>query len=247
MVPCTVAGSLLLFVVVAELADDEVALLQRGQDFVQTATGQERAGGESTFGVVADADTLVEPAGNHLSPRSPRLVVLVDDGRVAAEIDGRHFVSPLNVNGLHGRHGPVELQRQLVVPGQVVFFAVLDAHTALVVNPGRPLVDRKGHRLGLTLSCDHVLGHQAPSLGAYGGFSRPLLGTEHHADAIVAVRHVDREVPWLCRLLLDGRRQQVVAEATCLGKHRLRLGHVEIEDLCCCPERQHTGHRHDLS
>ena len=83
--------------------------------------------------MVADGYLRTEPAGNHLPPRSPGLIVLVDNGRVATEIDGR-YVDSFNMNALHGGHRTVELQRQLVVPGQVVVLTRLNLYTGLLVN-----------------------------------------------------------------------------------------------------------------
>ena len=74
-----------------------------------------------------------KPTGNHLSPRGPRLIVLICHCRVATEVDGG-YVGLLNMNRLDGGQCSVEFQCQSVVPSQIVFLTIIDLYTIILVD-----------------------------------------------------------------------------------------------------------------
>ena len=146
------AWAALLLVVMAKLHEDIVSCSQMGKNLLQSSGSNEGGGALATLGVVGYADRLVEPAGNHLPPRSPRLIVLVNNGTVTTEIE--------RCDGLFGwlylQHGQlrrraVYLYRQTIVPVELVLFARLDADIIVPANEGGALVDGEGERLLLAL------------------------------------------------------------------------------------------------
>ena len=80
VIPGTVARFLLFLVVMAKLHKDIVALLQCLQNLVQSSGSNERAGCQSTLGVIRYGHLGPKPTRNHLSPRGPRFSILVDNG-----------------------------------------------------------------------------------------------------------------------------------------------------------------------
>ena len=181
--------------------------------------------------MVRDSYLGAKPTGNHLSPRCPRLAVLVDDGGVAAKIDGRNLVVALNVDGLYCRSVTVELQCQLVVPSQILLLTVFDAYLCLVVDAWRTLVDHKFKRLELAFWCSCVVNHQSPALGTDGRLAGFLLGAEHHPNHVVAVVHLHGKVEGLTRFLLIRGWYDVVTIPRLGIVHRLRLCHVKVKRL----------------
>ena len=127
----TRAWAALLLVVVPELAHHTIAFTQGGKNLVEALLGKERVSGETAFSIVGDADLVVEPSRNHLPPRCPRLEVLVDDGGVAAEIEGGSGGVALYLHSAHHRASTAELQRERVVPVQIAALARLDANGVL--------------------------------------------------------------------------------------------------------------------
>ena len=132
VIPGAVARTVLFLVVVAELAHHVVALPKHGENLVQPVGAQEGAGGETTLGVVGYGHLVVKPARNHLPPRSPGVVFLVYHGGVSAEEDGGGCGVACYLDATHGRRFAIELEREQVVPVQVVLFALLDFHHALL-------------------------------------------------------------------------------------------------------------------
>ena len=117
-----------------ELHQHIVVFLQGRQNLFQTVLGKERVGGQSTAGIVGDADGLVEPPRSHLSPTGPRLGVLIRDGRVAAKIYRYVCLVPLNLQLTDGRCRTVELQGQTVIPAQGLGITGLQSYLFLAVN-----------------------------------------------------------------------------------------------------------------
>ena len=194
VVPCAVAGAVLRLVVMPELHKDIVAGLQRLEYLVEAQRANKRAGGEPAFRVVGNGHPGAEPARNHLAPRSPRLVVLVYHGGVAAEIDGRHLVVALYVNASDGRQGAVELQCETVVPCEVVLFALFYFHTLALFNKVCSLIDNELHGRGFFLLAGcYALGHQPAALGTHGGVGIHD-ASQLNAHAVVSVGHAHREV-----------------------------------------------------
>ena len=88
-----------------------------GHDLFEAVLGDEALGGLAGFGVVGDDDAGEEETREHLSPCSPGLVVLVDDGRVADEVDGRVALDDgVDGDGADAGVVAVELEGELVVP-----------------------------------------------------------------------------------------------------------------------------------
>ena len=78
-----------LLVVVGELHEEVVAGLDLGEDLGEAMLADEALDGLAGFGVVGDDDAGTEEAGEDLAPGGPGLDVLIDDGGVAGEVDGR--------------------------------------------------------------------------------------------------------------------------------------------------------------
>ena len=188
-VPCAVAGTLLFLVVMAELADDIVTLAQLRQYLVQPQLGQKRRGRQSTLSVVGHHDAVVHPPGKHLSPRRPRLVLLVHHGTVAAEEHRRCRSVRLNTYALDGRRRSAEGQRQRVVPIFVPHLAGLQLDTALAVDARGMLVDHEGHRFVAPFLRRHHVGVVAAALRPDHGLGSTTLRAQRNGHAVVAVGH----------------------------------------------------------
>jgi hypothetical protein len=86
--------------------------------------------------------------------------------------------------------------------------------------------------------------HQQPStLSTDGGLPCPFLRAEHHFYAVVAVVHLHREIERSVHILLLRGWLQVIAIATLVAIHRLRLRQIEVKRLSNSHQRQ-QGHQH---
>ena len=177
----------------SELHDDIVADFQLRQDLVQTELGQERRTRQPTLGIVGYGHLRSEPTCNHLSPRRPGLILLVYDGRVAAEEDGGDVVGRLYPDTLHGWSRTAESKAQRVVPVLVGDLTGLQPNPHITVDDGTVLIHDKRYSLKLPLLRRHQV-HIMPSrLRPNHGLCRFLLRTEGHSHPVVAVRHSHRE------------------------------------------------------
>ena len=91
---------------------------------------------------------VAKPSGDHLSPRGVRLAVLVNDGRVAAEIDGTHAIGGwLDLDRGDGGVLAVEFKCEAVVPVKVVVFTWFESNVHLLVDISRAFVYHEGEGL----------------------------------------------------------------------------------------------------
>ena len=231
VIPGSVAGLLLLLVIMSELHEDVIAFLQSGQNLVQTKRAYEGASCQSALRMVTDSHLRAEPACNHLSPRCPRLVVLIHYGRVAAKVEGG-YVNSLYMKTLHSWHITIELQRQSIVPSQVSLLTVFDLYTSLFINLSRTFVDHETHFLCVFgfLRGD-IVHHQSSAFCTHRGV-RILLAAQHHFHQIVAIGHLHAEIERLRRFLTVRSGQYIVSVALCITVHGLLFCHVKVKCLC---------------
>ena len=146
------------------------------------------------------------------------------------------------MDALHGRSVAVELQRQLLVPRQVVLLALLYTHIGFLVDVWRALVHHKLVCGRLPLLGGTVVHHQSAAFCTHRGFGRPLHRTKHHTHLVVAVGHLHGEVEWL-NAIGCGRVQDVIAIARLSVIYGLPLRHVEVVGLAKGCHRQQCQQR----
>ena len=181
------AWAFLLLVVMAELNYDVVAGLHLRQGFPEPPLAKEHARRKPRFGVVGDRHAVVEELREHLPPPGVRLGLVVDNGGVAAEENGRHFRSRLDLDVAYPRGRSVELEGQLAVPVDTPLFARFQLDPILVVDAVVALADDEGLAARLTLAGRGVLYHHAARLGPDGGAPGAFLAPEGDGHAVVAV------------------------------------------------------------
>ena len=190
--------------------------------------------------MVGDGHPVVEPPGNHLSPAGPRFAVLVHYCGVAAQEDGRCHRVGLHDYLPHSRGRPVELERETVVPREIVLLAGLDLHLLLVVDAGGALVDDERTHLVVPLAGDGPLHHEPARLSPDHRFGRPPVAAQRHRDAVVAVGHSHREIKRGHRTG-RGRGHNIVAIARGLRVAGLRTGHIK----CLGGGNEHTDQENE--
>jgi len=176
-VPGAVTGAFLLLVVMAKLTNDVVAGPQLGEDLIQPQLGQESSSRKATLGIVGNGYAGVEPAGDHLSPRSPGLVLLVDNGTIATKEHRSGGRVGLYMYALYSRGRSTKVQSQRVVPILIRPLARLQFHLRLGIDARRMLVDYKANSLVLTLLGTDDIKEMAAALCSDNSFCRPLLRT----------------------------------------------------------------------
>ena len=167
----TVVG---LLVVVAELQQHIVTRFQQAAYLGPAVLRQERGNRQTAFGIVGNRDPVGQEVRNHLAPRGPGLVALVNHRTVAAQVQGRDRCFGFNLQALHGRSIAVELDGEFLVPVQFADFVRLDLHlVGLALGIGKvkvPLIDHKRNGLELALLRRQILHIQAAALAAHGGY-----------------------------------------------------------------------------
>ena len=181
-------------IVVAELADDVVALFQRSADLVQAVAGDEGACGEAAFGVIAHDQAVTKPSGNHLSPGGIRVIGLVGYRGIAAEIEGVNLRGGFYHDAADGRGGSRDKQVERVVPRVVALFALFHFDAVLMLSVlvaiyiiRCTLVDQETDGLRLPFLGGLVFHHQTAVLSENGGLGGFFLGAERHRDAVVSI------------------------------------------------------------
>ena len=198
-IPGAVAGLLLLLIVVAELHDDIVAGLQLGEDLVESQLGKEGCARQAALCEVGDSHLRREPTGDHLSPRGPWLVLLVDHGRIAAEEDCNGLrclegtLRRLDPDALYSRSRTAEREAERVVPVLIPHLARLQLHPHIAFDDGVMLVDDEGDGLELPLLGRHHIYIMAPRLSTDDRLAGLFLVPQRDRHQIVAVWHSNRE------------------------------------------------------
>ena len=160
-----------LHVVVGELNEEVVAGLDGGHDLGEALFGDEALGGLAGFGVVGDDDAGEEEAREHLAPGGPGLVVLVDYGGVAGEVDDGLVGDGFDVDGADAGVVAVELEGELVVPVEDAEFAgfEVDFVVGVTVDLGVTDVGVEGAGDGVVGAGGDLFEHEAAAFGADGG------------------------------------------------------------------------------
>ena len=213
-----------------KFADDVVALLHFRKNIVQAVCTFKSASGESTLCKVADGNVGVEPAREHLSPACPRLRCLVNHSGVSAEEHGGGCGVTLNLDAAHSRSCAIELQRQFVVPMQIVLLSVLDVHTVLLVNLGGTLVDNEFNGLQLSFLRFHILEEKTATFSTNCCLAGAFLVAKGERHLIIAIRHFYGKIK-RSGAFLRWLRQNVVTIAYGIGIDGLVFRQVEIETL----------------
>ena len=212
-------------VVGAELDQQVVAGLAALHDLVPAAAEAEALDGHAALGVVRHDHAAVEPAGQVLPPGAAAL--LVGDGGVADHEHGHDIVGGrLDLHGADRRGAVMELQRQLVVPGEgldlardVVQLAGIELDLIALGELRRPDIHVEGDGPDLALARLEALDVQAADLGLDRRAGRALGIPQRQRHLIVALREPDREAERVRRgHEVAGQRRALLAD------DELRLG-----------------------
>ena len=186
--------ALISFAYLVRVAGHKVALLDFGKNLGEALHAVESAGGKARFGVVCDGKAGFEKSRGHLAPARPRSRNLVDHGGVSAEPERGHVVVTLDFDSCDGGRLAADDEGELLVPGAVILFAILDAHGHRAVHASCfHAPERNGlpaeHAAGEGDAVEHELAVFCP----YGGFAFVLTVTENERHLVIALRERHRE------------------------------------------------------
>ena len=177
-----------------ELYGHEVTLLDLGENLCETLHAVESAGGKTRFGVVRDGKAGFEKSRGHLAPARPRCHNLVDHGGVSAEPERGHVVVTLDFDSCDGGRLAADDEGELLVPGAVILFAVLDAHGHRAVHASCfHTPERNGLPAEYAAGEGDAVEHELAVFGPYGGFAFIFAVTENECHLVIALRERHRE------------------------------------------------------
>ena len=134
----------LLLIVMSELHEEIIAFLHLAQCFFQTSCSYKSIGRFTGFRIIGNANICSEEMRNHLSPASPRLVVLVDYCTVTAQKDcDNRRIGRFDTDTLAYRCISIEFQCQFIIPVQFRFLTGLDSYIFFFGNTRVTFIDDK--------------------------------------------------------------------------------------------------------
>ena len=161
------AWSLLFLIVMPKLHKKIITLLHLRQRFLQTPGTNKSIGRFSGFCIIGNSYLIGKPTRKHLSPGSPRLIIIVHYGGVATEKDSRHFIGTFNNQRGYARCITIKFKRQFFIPVQLILFARLDFDFLSFTDFHISFVDGKRFSNHFSLPGRKILNQQSAGLGTY--------------------------------------------------------------------------------
>src|SRR5574344_462910 len=198
VVECPTTRSLLLFFIMSKLHKKIVSRFHQGEDFLQSSSSNEGGGGLTTLSIVGYSHLISQPTRKHLSPRSPRLIVLVYHRGITTKPEGWDIIGCFYTDRRYRRRIPIHLNGEFIIPVHLGLFTFLDTHTIGLairkLNDSIAFVDNEGSGLELPLFGLEILYKEATSLSAQGGVSLLLPRPYSDSHLVVAIWNTYGEI-----------------------------------------------------